>query len=862
MVDRLEPDHWGQPIVTSTPDNTPDHDGDSLPPTEHPGLGDDAKTLDSSIRRAPQDSGELPESQASTILPLNENIDTMDGVWELPPKSPDRIASFRLIGVIGTGGMGKVYLAVQDRPRRHVAVKVMKPGITGEQALRRFEFEAELLARLVHPGIAQIYEAGTWDGGEGPTPYFAMEYVPNARILTDYCEERALSIRDRVALFVDVCEAVGYGHQKGIIHRDLKPGNMLVGSRGNSKIIDFGVARSTDSDKSVTMQTDVHAIVGTLQYMAPEQCTGDVLDLDTSADVYALGVTLFDLLTDELPYDVSGESLVSAIRIVTDATPKRLEAYDRSLAGDLDVIVQKALSKEAMERYRTASELGDDLRRWLDDEPIAASPPTIVTTLRRVVRRNKGLVAAGVGLVAMLILSVIIGVFALVQKNAALDARASKLQVQNDLLEEQARKREMVGGLINFFMEDSFREISKLANSQEARESLVGVSLDYLERLRAEAGDDPSVKRMLADGLVLAGRNRWSLTTGNRGDLDGAMENYLEAIELADGMLAAGDSESLKTALKARLLLLQAYRRLGDADAARRVLGESQDLVDGLDDPLGEFDTARLAFEVRLNAMRMRPIDAPLDSEPSVQALIEVTDAVTERYSNPAIARDATLAWNALGQAWSEAGDHEQALSFYERSIEARRSLVESSGATNTTQRDLLNAYRYAANQRSKLGQLDQAITQYRLHIVPIARTLVADSPTDLRAREDLANVLVEQGSYILSQPDGNLHANAVTTLAEARIGWAECLQQRGDDGTGDLTTTRRLLQTEALLAQAYLGSGDILAARSAIDRANEMSQSAQAKWPDDARLAALGNALLEIRAGVLEEQGRLDRQP
>jgi len=862
MVDRLERDLWASATVNTSPENIPDSEDDALPRTEIPGMDDDAKTMDSSIRRAPRVDEELPESQASTILPLEENIETMEGVWELPSKSPERIASFRLIGVIGTGGMGKVYLGVQDRPRRHVAIKVMKPGITGEQALRRFEFEAELLARLVHPGIAQIYEAGTWDGGEGSTPYFAMEYVPNARVLTDYCDERKLSVRERVALFVDVCEAVGYGHQKGIIHRDLKPGNMLVGSRGNPKIIDFGVARSTDSDKSVTMQTDVHAIVGTLQYMAPEQCTGDVLDLDTSADVYALGVTLFDLLTDELPYNVSGESLVSAIRIVTDSTPRRLSTFDRSLAGDLDVIVQKALSKDAMDRYRTASELGDDLRRWLDDEPIAASPPTMVTTLRRVVRRNKALFAAMVGIVAVLVLSVVIGIFALVQKNDALDSRATALQVQNDLLEEQARKREMVGGLINFFMEDSFREISKLANSQEARESLVGVSLEYLERLRAEAGDDPSVKRMLADGLVLAGRNRWSLTTGNRGDLEGAMENYFEAIELADEMMASGDSTSMKTALKARLLLLQAYRRLGDADAARRILLESQQLVDGVDDPLSAFDTARLAFEVRLNAMRMRSGDAPLESDPSVQALIDITDELAERYSNPAIMRDTTLAWNALGQAWSGAGDHERALSFYERSVEARRSLVESSGSTNTSQRDLLNAYRYAANQRSKLGELDEAITQYRLHIIPIAQTLVADSPTDLRAREDLANVLVEQGSYILSVPDESQHGDAVSKLAEARIGWAECLQQRGDDGTGDLTTTRRLLQTEALLAQAYMQSGDPASARAAVDRANDMVNSAQAKWPDDARLSALGDALLEIRAAVLEEQGRLDRGP
>ena len=311
-----------------------------------------------------------------------------------------------------------------------------------------------------------------------------------------------------------------------------------------------------------------------------------------------------------------------------------------------------------------------------------------------------------------------------------------------------------------------------------------------------------------------------------------------------------------------RLLLLQAYRRLGDADEARRVLGESQDLIDGLDDPLGEFDTARLVFEVRLNAMRMRPVDAPLDTEPSVQALIEVTDAVTERYANPAITRDATLAWNALGQAWSEAGDHERALSFYERSIEARRAIADAPEATNTSRRDLLNAHRYAASQRAKLGQLEEVIKDYRLHIIPLGRTLMADSPNDSRAREDLAVVLMEHGSYILAQPDESRHVDAIAPLSEARIGWAEYMSQRGADGAADLTTMRRLLQTEAALALSYMRSGDLAAAGAAIDRGALQARTARIQWPDDVRLAAIGDYLLELKADVLEEQSRLDQQP
>ena len=483
-----------------------------------------------------------------------------------------------------------------------------------------------------------------------------------------------------------------------------------------------------------------------------------------------------------------------------------------------------------------------------------------MTTLRRVVRRNKGLVAAAAGLVALLILSVLVGLFALVQKNEALDARATALQVQNDLLEEQAQKREMVGGLINFFMEDSFREISKLANSQEARESLVGVSLEYLERLRAEAGDDPSVKRMLADGLVLAGRNQWSLTSGNRGDLDGAMTNYIEGVALADELYASGDQQARNTALQGRLLLLQGYRRLGDTDAMRRMVSESELMVSAVDDPLANLEFARLVFELRLQAMRLRPKDSELETEPSVLALVEVAEELGERHVNPAVARDTTLAWNALGQAWSESGDHAKALEFYERSVEARREIAQAADATNTSQRDLLNAYRYAATQRGRLGQMEDVISDYQLHIVPLARMLVADNPEDSRTREDLALALMEYGSYQAYSQDQDQRSNAVAPLSEARIVWSEYLKNRADDATRDLTTTRRLLQCEAALALAYLAADAVPSARGAVDRGETIISSARKSWPDDRRLQSRIDELLRVRALVLEEQGRLDR--
>ena len=192
-----------------------------------------------------------------------------------------KIGSCTLKRIIGSGGMGTVYEAVQEQPRRRVALKMMKRGITSRSATRRFEFESQTLARLKHQGVAQVYEAGTHDDGSGGVPYFVMEYIPNAKTITEYVNERKLGTKDRLTLFSKVCDAVQHGHLKGIVHRDLKPANILVESSGQPKVIDFGVARGTDSDMVVTtLQTDVGQLIGTLQYMSPEQCDADPSDID------------------------------------------------------------------------------------------------------------------------------------------------------------------------------------------------------------------------------------------------------------------------------------------------------------------------------------------------------------------------------------------------------------------------------------------------------------------------------------------------------------------------------------------------------------------------------------------------------
>ena len=330
-----------------------------------------------------------------------------------PPTAPrtdpligSTIGHYHIKHTIGTGGMGTVYQAMQEQPRRVVALKVMKRGIASKSALRRFEYESQILARLRHPGIAQIYEAGTHEDESGESvPFFAMEYIPAAMPITRYAEQKKLGTRERLDLFARVCDAVQHGHGKGIIHRDLKPSNILVDSSGQPKIIDFGVARSTDSDLAVTtLQTDIGQLIGTLQYMSPEQCLADPIDLDTRSDVYALGVVLYELLCSKPPYDVSRAAVFEATRMIQEATPARPSTISKALRGDVETVVMKALEKDRERRYRSAVELGEDLRHYLNNEPISAQPPSLGYQVRMFAKKNRTVFRAGVAVILALLI--------------------------------------------------------------------------------------------------------------------------------------------------------------------------------------------------------------------------------------------------------------------------------------------------------------------------------------------------------------------------------------------------------------------------------------------------------------------------
>jgi serine/threonine protein kinase len=314
---------------------------------------------------------------------------------------PATIGGYRVLRLIGEGGMGAVYEAEQDHPRRIVALKVVKSGFAAPALLRRFAQETEALGRLQHDGIARIYDAGTTETPWGPQPYFAMELIRGLPLL-DYANQRSLSPTKRIELMIRICEAVAHAHQRGIVHRDLKPGNILVDESGQPKVLDFGVARVADYDAGTTRQTNVGDLVGTLAYMSPEQVLADPTMIDGRSDVYSLGVMLYELLAARLPYRVENQ-LTEAIRAVREDDPAPLGTINRTYRGDLEVIVAKALEKEASRRYGSPAELGDDLRRYLANQPILAVPPTATYQARKFIRRHRSLVGAALSIFVVLV---------------------------------------------------------------------------------------------------------------------------------------------------------------------------------------------------------------------------------------------------------------------------------------------------------------------------------------------------------------------------------------------------------------------------------------------------------------------------
>jgi WD40 repeat protein/predicted Ser/Thr protein kinase len=358
------------------------------------------------------------------------------------------LGRYRILRRHGEGGMGTVYEAEQDNPRRTVALKVIRAGLVAPSLVKRFSHEAQILARLQHPGIAQVYEAGISADGQ---PFFAMEFIRGVP-LDEFARARGLDPAARLELLARVCDAVQHAHDKGVVHRDLKPANILVDEAGQPKVLDFGVAHVTAADLFTTpSRTQAGQMLGTLGYMSPEQIAADPAGLDGRSDVYTLGVILFELLVHRLPYHLDQLPMHEVARVIERNEPSRLGSIDTKYRGDVEIIVAKALEKEKSRRYASAGDLASDIRRYLRGEAILARPASALYQLRKFVRRHRALVGGVLGVFTALLLGTIVSIgFAW---RAAHNARVASYQTY------RARLAAAVAALSNHDVADAARQL-------------------------------------------------------------------------------------------------------------------------------------------------------------------------------------------------------------------------------------------------------------------------------------------------------------------------------------------------------------------------------------------------------------------
>ncbi len=846
----------------------------------------------------PKDLGPVAAADAAFESTLTLGSQVLPELPAIGPYQPTRL--------LGEGGMGAVYLAEQEEPiRRRVALKVIKLGMDSKEVIARFETERQALALMDHPNIARVLDAGATDEGR---PYFAMEYVPGLPI-TAYCDRRRLSTGERIELFATVCGAVQHAHQKGIIHRDLKPSNVLVAETNGeavAKVIDFGVAKAA-AQRLVqrTAFTQLGQLIGTPEYMSPEQAELDRVDIDTRTDVYSLGMLLYELLVGALPFDpeelrrLGLEALLRKIRDDEPTKPStrasaRGEASEsaardrrtdprtlaKQLKGELDWIVMKALEKDRARRYQTALELAADLGRFQRNEAVLAGPPSAAYRLRKFVRRHR----VGVAATGLVFLTLVGGILA----TASQARRAKAEQGRAERRFSEVRK------LAHALLFDYHDAIKDLPGATPVRARLVRDALENLDNLAGEAVGDPSLVRELAAAYEKVGDVQGGMTAANLGDTEGALASYRSAVRLHRGLLAAqpGNVESRRALAavesKLGLLLGETGDVRGALEAARSALAALEDLSGPAgQDPTLLLELVRARDRVGILVQDTGDPESALDHFRRNLALLEARRA--SEPGSEALDRARSVAHEHAGLALLDLDDLQGALEQVREAVAVRASLAAQHPLNDDYRRILGLALYNEAEILENLGRFAEALESYRRSAAGV-EALVATDPDNVQHRVELAFSLMRVGDMLrrLDKPDEalalfvrseallagalaadptNLEKRAALVEAKARI--CTTLARRGDP-TARPACGRALALLEATTVDpehAYIRRSMALAYADLADAHGDLAAasgaSAGARLEDRrAACAMLGKALALWQD--LAERGaiELDRVP
>jgi tetratricopeptide (TPR) repeat protein/tRNA A-37 threonylcarbamoyl transferase component Bud32 len=635
-----------------------------------------------------------------------------------------RCGRYRLLRLIGRGGMGAVYEAEQDSPRRIVALKVIKPGLASEELARRFSQESQALGRLQHPGIAQIYESGALDTEFGSQPYFAMEFI-RGEPLDRYTESHGLDTRQRLELMARVCEAVHHAHQRGIIHRDLKPGNILVDETGQPKILDFGVARVTDGDTRTTRQTDVGQLVGTLAYMSPEQVLADPLELDTRSDVYSLGAILYELLGKRLPYNTQGQ-LHEAVLAISQKDPPSLATLNRAYRGDIETIVGKALEKDKARRYASAAALAADIRRYLADEPITARPPSTGYQLRKFARRHRALVAGVAAVFLVLVSGIVASTWQAVRADRA--GRAALAERDRAAAAEQAAGKERDRALSAEQAATNERNKALAAETQAIQERNRAVT----EKRRAddEAATAKAVSDFLQGDLLAQASANTQAGPGTKPDPDLKVRT---ALDRAAARIAGKFAKQPLVEAAIRQTIGNTYRELGlypeaqgQLEGARALLARVQG--DEHPDTLTAMDGLGLVYFDEGKYTQAEALHSKV---------LEIRRRVLGE-EHP----DTLASMGNLAVTYPREGKYAQAEVLYAKVLEVQsRVLGEEHTGTLINMNNLALTYSYE-------GKYSQA-EALRVKVLEIQRRVLGEEhPETLTSASNLAVLYLDEGKY------------------------------------------------------------------------------------------------------------------